>query len=62
MSVSLMLWALLCVVCFVAGLVWSWRHWRRRLQQRMTRIIDEEVRRQLARELLRQLQEGPSSR
>ncbi|MDX1802763.1 MAG: hypothetical protein R3292_01695 [Alcanivorax sp.] len=61
MTTSLFVWALLCALSFAIGLVWSWRRWRRRLRERMTTVIDEEICRQLAREVLRQLQQGPRS-
>ena len=56
MSMLMIVWILLCVLCFAAGLVWSWRRARRRVEQ----VVDEEVRQQVAREVLRHLQDGPA--
>jgi len=48
------------VLCFAAGLVWSWRRARRRMRARVEQVVDEEVRQQVAREVLRHLQDGPA--
>ena len=59
MSMLMIVWILLCVLCFAAGLVWSWRRARRRLRVRMEQAVDEEIRQQIKQEVLRHLQDGP---
>ena len=60
MSTLMVVWILLCAICFGAGLVWSWRRARRRMRARVEQVVDEEVRQQVAREVLRHLQDGPA--
>ncbi|MBL4571056.1 MAG: hypothetical protein JKY21_07915 [Alcanivorax sp.] len=59
MSTLMVVWILLCALCFGAGLVWSWRRARRRLRVRMEEAVDEEIRQQIKQEVLRHLQDGP---
>ena len=59
MSTLMVIWTLLCALCFGAGLVWSWRRARRRLRVRMEQAVDEEIRQQIKQEVLRHLQDGP---
>jgi len=61
MSTLMVIWILLCALCFGAGLVWSWRRARRRLRARMEQAVDEEIRQQIKQEVLRHLQDGPIS-
>lgn len=58
MSTLMVIWILLCALCFAAGLVWSWRRARRCLRARMEQAVDEEIRQQIAQEVLRHLHEG----
>ncbi len=59
MSTLMVVWILLCALCFGAGLAWSWRRARRRLRVRMEEAVDEEIRQQIKQEVLRHLQDGP---
>ena len=59
MSALMIIWILLCALCFGVGLVWSWRRARRRLRARMEHAVDEEIRQQIKQEVLRHLQDGP---
>jgi len=59
MSALMIIWILLCALCFGVGLVWSWRRARRRLRARMEHAVDEEIRQQIKQEVLRHLQNGP---
>ena len=61
MSTLMVIWILLCALCFAVGLVWSWRRARRRLRARMEQAVDEEIRQKIAQELLRQIHEGPAT-
>ncbi|MFT6488182.1 MAG: hypothetical protein ACJAV3_000995 [Alcanivorax sp.] len=55
----MVVWILLCALCFGAGLAWSWRRARRRLRVRMEEAVDGEIRQQIKQEVLRHLQDGP---
>lgn len=52
-------WAVLTGLCFMAGLVWSWRRAKRRINDRVVSVIDDEIQDRVAQEVLRQLKEGP---